>query len=76
MIVITNGIEYIYTDSNNEIQRTTDINGAKKFTFGGCSAFLNKNIKSTKDSMVMIQKRIESAIRRKRESSFHQAPEY
>lgn len=25
MIVVTNGTEYIYIDSNGEIQRTTDI---------------------------------------------------
>lgn len=48
MIVITNGTEYIYTDENGEIQKTTELSKAKTFTFGGCSAFLNKNVKATK----------------------------
>ena len=48
MIVVTNGTEYIYIDSNGEIQRTTDITKARKFTFSGCSIFLRQNVKATK----------------------------
>ena len=48
MIVITNGTEYIYIDADGDIQKTNDLTKAKTFTFQGCSAFLNKNVKATK----------------------------
>lgn len=48
MIVITNGTEYIYTDEQHQIQRTTDLTKAREFTFAGCSIFLNQNVKATK----------------------------
>ena len=48
MIVITNGAEYIYLDDQHQIQRTTDITKARKFTFSGCSIFLRQNVKATK----------------------------
>ena len=35
MIVITNGVEYIYLDDQHQIQKTTDISKAKTFTFQG-----------------------------------------
>lgn len=70
MIVITNGTEYIYTDENHQIQRTTDLTKARQFTFAGCSIFLNQNVKATKGFYAYDTEAQRICWRRRRKKSF------
>lgn len=70
MIVITNGTEYIYIDEQHQIQKTTDINRAKEFTFGKSCIFLQQNVKATKGFYAYDTEKQRICYKKKKKKSF------